>query len=166
MTIPSTTRATPFVADAAGHQVLEWLGGATMQVLLDSEHSGGALTVVRATMPEGANAPVHVHSREDEIFILLTGSAVIWAGDGRFELGAGGVAYLPRDIPHTYRITSPATDVLTICTPGGMDAFFRGVGHDVATPKPEGWAITQASMGAAAAAGGMQILGPPKGAED
>ncbi len=166
MTIPTASRAGAYVADAASHQVLEWLGGSTMQVLLDSEHSGGALAVVRATMPDGANAPLHVHSREDEIFILLTGSAVIWAGDDRFELAAGGVAHLPRDIPHTYRITSPATDVLTICTPGGMDAFFRGVGHDVATPRPQGWEITPASMGAAAAAGGVQILGPPKGAED
>jgi len=38
---------------------------------------------------------------------------------------------------------------------------FRSVGHDVSTRKPQGWAITPATLGAAASAHGQQILGPP-----
>lgn len=162
------TLSTPqsYVVDGDGHQILEWLGGSRMQVLLDSAHSNGALTVVRTALNEGDAAPLHVHSREDEVFLLVTGSALVWSGDNRYEVGPGGIAYLPRDIPHTYRITQDGTDMLTICTPGGMDNFFRAAGHDVSTPKPAGWAITPATLGAAAAAAGQQILGPPKGADD
>jgi len=155
-----------YVANGDGHQVLEWLGGTSMQVLLDSAHSQGALTVVRTALNEGDAAPVHVHSREDEVFLVLAGGALVWSGDDRYEVGPGGIAFLPRDVPHTYRIIEDGTDMLTICTPGGMDGFFRSAGHDVSTPKPEGWAITAATLGAAAAAHGQQILGPPKGLDD
>lgn len=159
--MPGSSVATSYVAPGGSHQVLEWLNGATMEVLLDAAHTNGSLTVVRTALNAGDAAPLHVHTSEDEVFLLLSGSALVWAGDDRYEVGPGGIAYLPRDIPHTYRVTQDGTDMLTICTPGGMDTFFRRVGHDVSTPKPEGWAITPASLGAAAAAGGQQILGPP-----
>ena len=161
-----STASQSYVGNAHEHQVLEWLGGSTMQVLLDAAHSNGSLTIVRTALNDGDAAPLHVHSGEDEIFIMLAGSGLVWVGDDRYELGPGGIAYLPRAIPHTYRVTQDGTDLLTICTPGGMDSFFRSAGHDRSKPKPEGWAITPATLGAAAAAVGQQILGPPKGVDD
>ncbi|MEP7023044.1 MAG: hypothetical protein ABJB47_04395 [Actinomycetota bacterium] len=47
-----------------------------------------------------------------------------------------------------------------------MEKLFREAGWDLSKPKPEGWAITPESMGAAAAATGQKNLGPPLSADD
>lgn len=149
------------VANVQQQQELEWLGGSRMRVLLDADATAGALTAVATTLQSGDAAPVHVHSREDEVFVLLSGSAVVWSGDDRYEVGPGGVAFLPRDVPHTYRITSDDTRMLTLCTPGGLEGFFRTAGHDVSTAKPADWTIGPATLAPAAAAHGVTLLGPP-----
>ncbi|MBB5917630.1 quercetin dioxygenase-like cupin family protein [Nocardia transvalensis] len=152
--------AISYAAEAADHQQLEWLGGGVMHVLLDGEHTGGQFAMFRSSAPTGAASPAHVHTREDEIVVMLSGSAVFWVGEQRFEVGEGGVAFLPRGVRHAYRITSDA-DMLVLSTPSGLEDFFRGAGHDLKTPKPEGWQITPETMGKAAAANGQIILGPP-----
>ncbi|MEV6889508.1 cupin domain-containing protein [Kribbella sp. NPDC051137] len=157
--------AISYAGPAADHQQLEWLGGGVMQVLLDGERTGGQFSMFRSSAPAGAASPAHLHTREDEIFVLLRGSAIYWVGDQRFEVGEGSVAFLPRDVPHAYRITSDA-DLLALSTPSGLENFFRGAGHDLRTPKPEGWSVTPQTMAKAAADNGQLILGPPLGPED
>lgn len=151
----------PYLAQAADHQQLEWLGGGIMHVLLDGSMTNGDLAMVRTAAAGGSASPVHVHTSEDEIFVLLRGSGIFWAGEHRYELSEGGVAYLPRNVPHAYRFTSAAMDVLAICAPAGIEAFFRAAGWDRSRPKPDGWEVTPARMAAAAAATGQTILGPP-----
>lgn len=150
-----------FVAQSAEHQRLGWIGGSTLSILLDSAATGGSLMVMSSELSAGDAAPLHQHSREDEVFLLLTGSAVVWCGDERFELGAGGVAYLPRDVPHTYRVTSDQTRMLTLCTPAGLEGFFRAAGHDLSRPLPDDVSVTPARLGPASAAHGVTLLGPP-----
>jgi quercetin dioxygenase-like cupin family protein len=135
------------------------------QVLLDSERTGGQLAMFRSSAPAGAASPAHLHIREDEIVVLLRGSGIFWVGDRRYELGEGGVAFLPRGVPHAYRITADA-DLLALSTPSGLENFFRGAGHDLSTPKPQGWKVTPETMGKAAAENGQVILGPPLGPDD
>lgn len=150
----------PYAAATADHELLEWLRGGTMQVLLDSERTGGQLAMFRSAAPAGAASPAHLHTREDEIFVLLRGSGIIWVGDRRYELGEGGVAFLPRGVPHAYRITADA-DLLALSTPAGLEGFFRGAGRDARAPRPQGWSITPETMSKAAADNGQIILGPP-----
>jgi quercetin dioxygenase-like cupin family protein len=156
----------PYLAGAAEHEQLEWLGGGIMRILLDGEKTDGQLAMLRTAAAPGAASPLHVHSDEDEIFVLLRGSGIFWAGDQRYELSGGGVAFLPRNVPHAYRLNSEPVEMLAICTPAGIEKFFRAAGWDLSRPKPEGWEITPASMGAAAAATGQTILGPPLAADE
>ncbi|MDQ6642178.1 MAG: cupin domain-containing protein [Actinomycetota bacterium] len=151
-----------YVANERDQQSLEWIGGSTVRVLLDSVTTSGQLTAISSALNAGDAAPVHVHSLEDEVFLLVSGSAVVWSGDDRYELDAGGVAYLPRDVPHSYRITSDGTQMLTLCTPGGIEGFFRGAGHDLATQRPDNWQLTPAVMAPHAQAHGITLLGPPR----
>lgn len=160
MTKSTVPTAAPYVANVEEQQQLEWLSGHPVSVLLDAASSAGQLMVLRSTPPAGSASPLHVHGREDEVFVLLSGAALVVAGDQAHELRAGGVAFLPRDVPHAYRITEDA-HMLTLCTPGGLEEFFRTAGHDLSRPKPDGWAITPASMTAALEPLGGRILGPP-----
>lgn len=155
----------PYLAQAADQEQLEWLGGGAMRILLDGKKTGSQLTMLRSAPTGGSASPVHVHASEDEIVVLLRGSGTFWVGDERFELSEGGVAFLPRNIPHAYRFTEDEVDMLAVCTPAGTENFFRAAGWDLSRPKPEGWEITPASMAAAAAATGQTILGPPLAAD-
>ncbi len=155
--------SSPHVGQAEDRQQLAWIGGSTVEVVLGAEHTGGQLAVMTTRMRRGDASPVHVHSREDEVFFMLQGEGTFWVGDDRYVLAEGGVAWLPRDLPHAYRIDSEEAHVMTLATPGGLEGFFRAAGHDRATPVPDGWAVTPASMVEAFAAHGGTILGPPKG---
>jgi quercetin dioxygenase-like cupin family protein len=108
--------ATAYASAATDHEHLRWLGGGAAQLLVDSAQAGGPLALSRAVVPAGATSPVHVHARVDEVVVLLRGSAIVWTGDERFELRAGGVAFLPRGVPHVYRVTSEA-DLVVVQVP-------------------------------------------------
>jgi quercetin dioxygenase-like cupin family protein len=155
----------PYLAQAAEHEQLQWLEGGVMRIMLDGEKTGGQLMMHRQGTQRESASPVHVHDREDETVVLLQGSGIWWAGDQRWELSEGGVAFLPRNVPHAYRLLALPVDMLVVCTPSGMEDFFRAAGWDLSRPRPDGWEITLASLAAAGAAAGQTILGPPLAAD-
>ncbi|KIF75319.1 cupin [Streptomyces sp. 150FB] len=151
-----------YLAEYDQQQKLEWLDGGVFSVLLDSAATDGQLTVGRFTVSKGEAPPIHTHTREDEVFMLIKGSALLWSGDEEMELSEGGIVYLPKNVPHGYRITSDTADLLMICTPGGIEGMFRHAGRDLATPRPEGFEITKERMAEAADMYGQIIVGPPR----
>ncbi|MFJ6893212.1 MULTISPECIES: cupin domain-containing protein [Streptomyces] len=151
-----------FLAQREQQQTLEWLDGGTFSVLLDSEATDGQLTVGRFDVAKGEAPPFHMHTREDEIFMLIKGEALLWLGEERMELSEGGIVYLPRNIPHGYRITSDTADLLMITTPGGIEGMFRQAGRDITTPRPKDFALTPDRLAEAAEKYGQILLGPPR----
>jgi quercetin dioxygenase-like cupin family protein len=156
----------PYVAQATDHQHLGWLGGSTIEILVDSVITDGQVLIMRADSTRGNGVPVHVHTREDEIFVLLEGTLVVWVGEERREVGPGAVAFLPRDVPHAYVVTSETAKILEIVAPAGLEQAFRAVGWDLSSPPPEGWLCTPDAVAQAMSKIGCRILGPPKHAED
>ena len=47
------------------------------------------------------NPPPHVHSREDEAFLVVDGEIEVTVGDEAIVVPAGGFAFTPRGVPHT-----------------------------------------------------------------
>jgi quercetin dioxygenase-like cupin family protein len=155
-----------YIAQDSDHQRLQWTGGRVVQVILDSAATGGQLGLLRTVLPQGASTPVHIHGVEDEVFLLLQGAMTCWVGSDRYELREGGVAFLPRDLSHAYRIDSAEAHLLTLVTPGGLEGFFRAAGHDLATPRPDGWEITPEAVSAALLEHGGRNIAPPHGPDD
>ncbi len=151
-----------YLAQPAQQQQLEWLDGGTLSILLDAKATGGQLMVGRFDVREGEAPPYHKHTREDEVFMLIKGTALVWVDDQETELSEGGIVFLPRNIPHGYRITSKTADLLMINTPAGIEEMFRFSGRDKATPRPEGFEISPAQMAEGATRFGQVILGPPR----
>lgn len=156
----------PYFSRHDDHQRIRWIGGSTMEMLLDSAATDGRLMILRTDATAGDAAPVHLHGHEDEVFILLEGSMTVWVGDERREVDAGGICFLPRGIPHAYRVTSATAKVLNICTPGGIEAAFREAGWDLRSSAPDGWAVNPAAIAQAMAKVSVEILGPPRAADD
>jgi hypothetical protein len=92
--------------------------------------------------------------------MLIKGQALVWVDDEEHELKEGGIIFLPKGIPHAYRITSAKADLLMINTPGGIEGMFRATGRDRSTPRPPGFQVTPDP--AVSAKYGNIIVGPPR----
>ena len=84
----------------------------------------------------------------------------MWCDDKEYELAEGGIVYLPKNVPHGYRITSKQADLLMINTPAGIEGMFRETGRDKSTPRPPGFEIKPDP--ALADKYGNVIVGPPR----
>jgi quercetin dioxygenase-like cupin family protein len=151
-----------YLAQPEQQQQLEWLDGGTLAILLDGKATDGQLMIGRFDVSEGDAPPYHKHTREDEVFMLIKGTALLWYDDQEMELSEGGIVFLPKNIPHAYRITSQKADLLMINTPAGIEGMFRYAGRDRATPRPEGFEISPESLVEGADKFGQIILGPPR----
>ena len=85
----------PYLAQPDQQQQLEWLDGSTLSILLDGAASNGQLMIGRFDVSEGEAPPYHVHTNEDEVFILIKGTALVWTDDQQNELTEGGIVFLP-----------------------------------------------------------------------
>jgi len=156
----------PYVRQAEEFQRLAYTGGAELAVILDAATTGGQLTVMDSHSLPGDASPVHVHSRDDEAFLLIDGRMTIWVGEARYRLRPGGIAFLPRGIPHAVRCDT-ACRALLLSTPAGpQESVFRSAGWDLSQPRPEGWQPSQDALRRAAHEAGVTLIGPPHGLDD
>ena len=74
------------------------------------------------------------------------------------------VLYGPRDVPHTFTVSSEQARFLLVVEPAGFEDFVRTVGEPAAQlviPPPATEPPDMAALVAAAAEHGIEILGPP-----
>ena len=102
----------------------QWrLDGTTVSVVTAAD----AATVLELTIQPGAGAGAHVHTREDETVVVLDGALIVEDRE-RHELTEGDAHVLPRGVRHSFTNASDApTRALFLCTPGGLEHFFRDV---------------------------------------
>ncbi|TIQ33368.1 MAG: cupin domain-containing protein [Mesorhizobium sp.] len=87
--------------------------------------SGGIVGVFESTVPSRGGPPVHVHHNEDEVIHVIEGEYDFWLDGQVMAVRPGASIFLPRGVPHTFRVVSagPGRN-LTILTPGGLEEFF------------------------------------------
>jgi len=74
-----------YLAQPEQQQKLEWLDGGTFSVLLDKDATEGQLTVGRFDVAKGEAPPFHLHTREDEVFMLILMIATPGGIEGMFR---------------------------------------------------------------------------------
>lgn len=110
--------------DGGGH-----LKGETSRCFLAGEQTGGLFSLTESVMRPGSEqAPLHVHSREDETFYVVEGHITAIVGDRREDLGPGGSVFLPRGIPHRIQtMGDKVVRVLMLLCPAGLETFFTEI---------------------------------------
>ena len=111
-----------------------------IKVLLRSEESGGAVSVIQAGAPPRFPGPyLHTHDF-DEAFYVQEGELTFQVGDEQRTAGPGELAFAPRGVAHTYtnRSDEPAR-FLIVCTPAGFERYFDELAAKIAgaDPPPE-----------------------------
>lgn len=152
------TLSSPHAATPA--RQVEWMGN-TYSMKLTAQETGGAVGIYEGVSPAGSGPPVHIHHREDEIFAIREGEVEFWLDGQSMIRKAGDVVFLPRGVPHTFRVLGAApARMLTILTPAGFESFFAAVadrGYVMPRNMPE-----VAQIGAAF---GLEFRGPPPWAQ-
>lgn len=77
---------------------------------------GRGLAIFEADTTAGEEPPLHVHTTEDEVFYVVDGEVSFFCDGNQFDLVTGGMVFLPRGLPHTYRIPEGVRTRLLVMT--------------------------------------------------
>jgi mannose-6-phosphate isomerase-like protein (cupin superfamily) len=152
------------IAHGPGEGEHLWFFGGLTTIKADGAQTGGRVMVTEQLMPCGSGSPLHVHHNEDEWFYVLEGELTIWVEGETVVAGAGSFVFGPRDVPHTFVVSSEQARFLLVTEPAGFEGFVRALGASAAAPEipPAPTAPPDiAPVLRAAADYGLEILGPP-----
>jgi quercetin dioxygenase-like cupin family protein len=139
-----------------------WFLGALIRIRAGADSTAGQLAVLEHEGERGYNSPLHRHDLDEETFLVLDGELRVEVDGQARAVGAGGVAFLPRRLPHAFVVTSPQARFLTLHTPAGFDRFAVEAGTPWSTASaPPDLPPDPAALAAMAGAYGIEIIGPP-----
>jgi mannose-6-phosphate isomerase-like protein (cupin superfamily) len=107
--------------------------GDVLSVMLGGTETDQRLTVMFDITAPGGGPPPHVHSKEDELFLVVDGRVSFFIERDWTEVSPGGAVYLPRGTTHCYRNTGTTVSrqwILT--TPSGFEHFFARCAEEFA----------------------------------
>jgi quercetin dioxygenase-like cupin family protein len=101
-----------------------WWQGSLMTIKARGADTGEALGLVEGRFYRGFGPPLHVHARDDEGMYVLEGEIRFRNGDDEFVAGPGDWVWLPRGVPHAFKVESESARALVLVLPGGFERMF------------------------------------------
>lgn len=133
-----------------------------MVVKAGGDQTRGAYALLENVLPGGFAPPLHVHTREDEGFYVLSGEALITCGEESWHATPGTFALLPRDVPHTFSVGESGARLLILTSQAQFEHFVADVGESTERYElPEPGPVDGARLAEIAAGYGIQLLGGP-----
>jgi quercetin dioxygenase-like cupin family protein len=138
-----------------------WFCGGGVHTWLATEaETDGAYLLFEDALDAGKVTPLHQHPESDETFYMLEGEVRLHVAGREQTLATGGIAIIPRGVPHAFMVTTATARMLCLQTPGGGEAFYRRASEPAGAgqpPLPDFERVREA----ATATGAIEILGPP-----
>ena len=148
------------LADGEGDK-RSFLGGGRHTWKLTTDDTDGAFFLFEDVMTEGKTTPLHRHPEADETVYVLEGEILVEVDGKRTRVGAGGMTFTPKGVPHAFLVVSDHARLLTLQTPGIGQAFYRGASEPATDDPSETVDIARLQASAQANPRGIQLLGPP-----
>lgn len=102
--------------------------GDDVRVIARASETNGALGLWSSVIAPGTGPSWHTHSRETEIFHVLSGKFRFYCGDEEFDAGPGGTVVLPPNVPHQwFNVGDTPGEMFTMVTPGGFEQNFLDI---------------------------------------
>lgn len=157
------TQRAPIIRAAGEGEKQSFLGGGIHTWKLLAEHTGGAFFLFEDAMVRGKTTPLHRHPEADEMTYVLEGEVIVNVDGKETRVGAGGMSFVPKGVPHAFLVVSDSARLLSLHSPAtSSQAFYRGA-SEPATDDTTAATVDLARLQASARAnpGGIEILGPP-----
>jgi quercetin dioxygenase-like cupin family protein len=151
----------PYVATAQEGEAF-WFTGSLMVLLASGEQTDGRFALLDQYLPGDYAAPSHIHQHDDEAWYVLDGEATFTCGDQQLQAARGAWVFLPKGIPHAFRVGADGAHLLVFNAPAGFEQFVRAAGQPAATRTiPPAEPLDLEVLARLAAEHGIQIVGPP-----
>ena len=112
----------PIIVPPGSGELLEFMG---VTHKLTQPQTGGVFYLFEVEFEAETGNSLHVHRYEEEVVYVLEGTIQIRLDNKRLQVDAGGVAHLPKNIPHAlYNPMRTHLKFLAMAIPGGMENFF------------------------------------------
>jgi quercetin dioxygenase-like cupin family protein len=138
-----------------------WSMGGHWTIKANAEDTGGELAAMEILMPGGTAPPLHAHHHEVELMYVVEGEVSFRCGEEQRACQPGAFVYLPRGVPHAFKVESSQARLLGLVVPGGLERFYEAVGEPAtklklpdAPPDVARW--LELSHGY-----GIEVVGPP-----
>jgi mannose-6-phosphate isomerase-like protein (cupin superfamily) len=133
------------------------LGNFEAIVLASAAQTSGEFSLLRTqNEPPDFGPPLHIHHDAAEAFYVLSGTYLMYVEDRQERCSPGTFVYVPRGLPHTFRVVSSEPgQKLNLFAPAAMVGFFE----QLAEAEAKGEA-TPERLGAIATHSQMEIIGP------
>lgn len=167
MSMTTETAKPPVLVREAGEGPATWALGSLFERLASNDETAGSFGMSLVTQPTGTATPIHIHTEEDEAFYLLDGTMTYSADGQLYRLSAGSFIFLPRGLPHGFRVTgSDPVRFLAITLPGVLMSLYdeagRAAGHHTLPPPDQELLMADVQRWLEAAPRyGLRIVGPP-----
>ena len=139
------------------------LFGLLVTIKISADETGGQYSLIEAAVPPGLGSPWHIHPDEDEWFYCRAGEFTVYVGDQRLTLTAGGFAFGPKGVPHTF-IGGPQGGKMLFGAGPKFEGFLREIAEPltehILPPPPEGPPNMELVL-PIANKWAYEILGPP-----
>jgi quercetin dioxygenase-like cupin family protein len=111
--------------------------GNELRLILSSIDTGGVMELVELNAVPGVGIPPHMHTREDEVFMLLEGQVEFYVNGQTRLLGPGATLLGARNVPHGYQVVGdkPCRMYFTV-TPAQLEPMFDQLAA-LSPPEPE-----------------------------
>jgi quercetin dioxygenase-like cupin family protein len=99
--------------------------GDRQTIKLDGSHTHGAFALIEQNNNPGTSIPEHFHTQEDEIFYVLEGEMEFTVSKEKIIAGPGTTVFLPKGVPHAFKVGSNGARALVMLQPAGTEKMFR-----------------------------------------
>lgn len=102
--------------------------GLNMKVLLTTEATGGAVSVIIGWHKPGEGPPDHVQSSQEEIFYVIDGIYELSVGGRTEAVGPGTIVFIPRNVIRRFKNIGDTTAcMLDWSLPARQDHYFQEI---------------------------------------
>jgi quercetin dioxygenase-like cupin family protein len=151
----------PIIRGAGEGDKRSFLGGGLHTWKLTTADTGGAFFMFEDALAHNKTTPLHRHPEADETVYVLEGEIVVNVDGHEARVGAGGMMFTPKGVPHAFLVVSESARLLTVQTPGIGQAFYRDASDPAIDDSAETFDITRLQASARANPRGIELLGPP-----
>jgi quercetin dioxygenase-like cupin family protein len=129
MTAPSPTASSPEAQPTVslpGEGELRWYRDRLVDLRLTGAQTGDRISLVEVEMPAGSDTPLHRQPYDDETLYVLSGTLTVHIDGEEQTIGAGGIAFIPRETPHALRADEDVK-LIIFGIPAGQERYFRAL---------------------------------------
>lgn len=140
-----------------------WFANGLYVVKAAAAETRDAFTLIEAQLPAGEGPPPHIHHDEEEGFYILAAELTVNCGEQSWTATAGMFAFLPRGIPHSFRVSEAGpAKMLQLTCPAQFERFAAEMGEPATSMTlPEPTDIDIPKLSGIAPKYGIEILPPP-----